>query len=85
MPRLFQVERSALRTKVKALKDLVVSSGFMAFKTPPQPGSILKTGSKVTSADIPSSLQEESISSVQDGLADLKRAITEVVECWNIL
>jgi hypothetical protein len=26
-----------------------------------------------------------SISGVQDMLADLKRAITEVVECWNIL
>ena len=29
--------------------------------------------------------KEENISLVQDGLADLKRAITELVECWNIL
>ncbi len=28
---------------------------------------------------------EDNVSCVQDGLADLKRAITEVVECWNIL
>lgn len=79
-----QVERSALRTKVKALKDLVVSGGFMASKIHPQatpPSDPLVSILKAGSMDV----KEDSISSVQDGLADLKRAITEVVECWNIL
>ena len=36
-------------------------------------------------SDIPKDPQEVNISGVQDLLADLKRSITEVVECWNIL
>lgn len=27
---------------------------------------------------------EDSLDSLQDGIADLKRKLTEVVECWNI-
>lgn len=62
-----QVERNAVRTKVKHLKDLVVSGGFLS------------------DSDARRDPNDDRVSYVQDLLADLKRAITEVVECWNIM
>lgn len=78
-----QVERSALRVKVKYLKDLVVSGGFMESKLDAPPPLPLSK-KQLALMDL-NTQKEENISLVQDGLADLKRAITEVVECWNIL
>lgn len=63
---------------MKALKDLVVSGGFMSTKVQlpvAPPGDELGKREK----------EDNVIAGVQDGLADLKRAVTEVVECWNIL
>ncbi len=70
-----QGERDAMRTKVKHLKELMVQEGFVETKikvgvAPPRPGAPLR---------------DEIMTSIQDCLEDLKRSITEVVECWNIL
>ena len=81
-----QAERDALRTKVKYLKELVISGGFIESKT--RVRGVKSSGSGPEPPLLESielKVQEESIGGVLDGLADLKRAITEVVECWNIL
>ena len=65
---------------MKALKDLVVSGGFMATKVQVPVMSPSHKEGGVTGGE-----NEDNIANVQDGLADLKRAVTEVVECWNIL
>lgn len=80
-----QVERSALRTKVKYLKDLVISGGFIESKFDTLPTSPKMKKWPVGTATSTGGKVEDEVSCVQDGLADLKRAITEVVECWNIL
>lgn len=76
--RPFQCERDAMRVKVKHLKELMVFGGFLESK-------IGRVGmSKVEHEDVRGP-EEEGVMSVQDCLEDLKRSMTEVVECWNIL
>ena len=54
---------------MKHLKELMVQEGFVEIKVGVMLGVVTK---------------EENMTSIQDRLEDLKRSITEVVECWNI-
>ena len=69
-----QAERDTFRNKLKVLKDLVVKEGFV------KSGVSLET----SQPDWKKHALEDSLDSLQDGIADLKRKLTEVVECWNI-
>ena len=64
-----------MRTKVKHLKEMMVSGGFLESKGM----------SKVELEDGRGGEEEKNMVNVQDCLEDLKRSMTEVVECWNIL
>ena len=57
------------------LKELMVREGFVEVRIKMGPGS---TSSVMAMGD-------DNMTSIQDCLEDLKRSITEVVECWNIL
>ena len=69
-----------MRTKVKHIKELIVSGGFIDTKFKVTP-SVHQTNVTDSEKDY----KQENIDNVQDELEDLKRAITEVVECWNIM
>ena len=69
-----QAERDTFRNKLKLLKDLVVKEGFV------KSGISLET----SQPDWKKHALEDSLDNLQDGIADLKRKLTEVVECWNI-
>ncbi len=46
---------------------------------------LVVSGGFLSDSDVHLDPMADSMSGVQDMLADLKRSITEVVECWNIL
>jgi len=55
------------------LKELVVKEGFIETVVTVE-----------TSQPMGDQASEDSLDSLQDGIADLKRKLTEVVDCWNI-
>jgi len=63
-----------MRAKVSHLKELMVREGFVEVRIKMTP----RSASSMTAAGA------DNMTSVQDCLEDLKRSITEVVECWNI-
>ena len=65
---LLQGERDAFRGRIKLLKEMVVHGGF------------LESGGEEMSED----RQEAEFAALQDGIAEIKRALTEFVTCWNI-
>ena len=65
---LLQGERDAFRGRIKLLKEMVVHGGF------------LESGGEEMSED----RQEAEFATLQDGIAEIKRALTEFVTCWNI-
>ena len=67
-----------MRAKVKYLKELMMFGGFLESKVGHM--GVAKAGPEGSSAP-----EEENVMNVQDCLEDLKRSMTEVVECWNIL
>ena len=58
------------------LKKLAVTAGFLK----PLP-SETESGSEVI---LESDEIDENLYMIQDGIEELKRSITEVIECWNI-
>ena len=71
-----QEEREALRNKDKLLKRLAVTAGFME----PLPNENIAPDVITPDAD----QIDENLYRIQDGIEELKRSVTEVVECWNI-
>ena len=69
-----QAERVTFRNKLKLLKDLVVKEGFVQ--------SVVSM--ETSQPEGKNQESEDSFDSLQDGIVDLKRKLTEVVECWNI-
>ena len=65
---LSQGERDAFRSRIKLLKEKVVQGGF------------LESGGEEMSDE----RQEAEFAALQDGIAEIKRALTEFVSCWNI-
>jgi hypothetical protein len=61
-------ERDAFRSRIKLLKEKVVQGGF------------LESGGEEMSDE----RQEAEFAALQDGIAEIKRALTEFVSCWNI-
>ena len=59
------------------LKKLAVTAGFME----PIPKEVLPEDAITPAAD----KEDENLYRVQDGIEELKRSVTEVVDCWNIL
>ena len=72
----YQAEREALRDKVSRLKKLAVTAGFL------EPLS----RESVSDAEVnpEAGKVDENLYTIQDGIEELKRSITEVIECWNI-
>ena len=68
-----QAEREALRSKVKQLKDLVVSG--IQFQ---------KEGESKEKERVDFDKEAAIIGQLQDSIADLKRCVADVVDCWNI-
>jgi 1-phosphatidylinositol-3-phosphate 5-kinase len=61
-------ERDAFRARIRLLKEKVVHGGF------------LESGGEEMSED----QQEAEFAALQDGIAEIKRALSEFVTCWNI-
>ena len=72
----FQEEREALRKKDKLLKNLAVMAGFME----PLPNENIAPDVITPNAN----QVDENLYRIQDGIEELKRSVTEVVDCWNI-
>ena len=64
-----QGERDAFRSRIRLLKEKVVHGGF------------LESGGQ---EDMNEEEKEAEFASLQDGIAEIKRALTEFVSCWNI-
>ena len=64
-----QGERDAFRSRIRLLKEKVVHGGF------------LESGGQ---EDISEERREAEFAALQDGIAEIKRAMTEFVSCWNI-
>lgn len=79
-----------MRTKVKHLKKLMLFGGFLESKVKLRMKYEVMGCVDASTTDHEGMRgdpkeENENVTSVQDYLEDLKRSITEVVECWNIL
>ena len=76
------MEREALRNKVKILKEMSVSAGFLKSSvSSSDPSPPRREGGEGGGGGRE---EEENLVALQDGVEELKRSISEVVDCWNI-
>ena len=77
-----QTERESLRKRVKALKSTLVKGGLVSSL----PAAATCSAGAAGPCDHRGECQEEFgvFNSLQDGTAELKKSLNEVVDCWNI-
>ena len=77
-----QTERESLRKRVKALKSTLVKGGLVSSL----PAAAICSAGAAGPCDHRGECQEEFgvFNSLQDGTAELKKSLNEVVDCWNI-